>query len=82
MLLPGPDGIANAKATAGARFSSPGPRGSLFQGFLQPHAPRVIPMVSLFTLRGDPDARLHCWHAADAQAYHRRGAQLRVRVAT
>ena len=29
MLLPGPDGIANGKATAGARFSSPGPRGSL-----------------------------------------------------
>ena len=29
-LLPGePDGIANGKATAGARFSSPGPRGSL-----------------------------------------------------
>ena len=44
-LLPGePDGIANGKATAGARFSSPGPRGSLFQGFLQPHAPRGIPM--------------------------------------
>ena len=30
-LLPGPDGIANGKATAGARFSSPGPRGSLSQ---------------------------------------------------
>ena len=29
-MLPGePDGIANGKATAGARFSSPGPRGSL-----------------------------------------------------
>ena len=41
MLLPGPDGIANANATAGARVSSPGPRGSLCQGFLQPHAPRV-----------------------------------------
>ena len=31
-LLPGePDGIANGEATAGARFSSPGPRGSLSQ---------------------------------------------------
>ena len=44
-LLTGPDGIANGKATAGARFSSPGPRGSLFQGFLQPNAPRGIPMI-------------------------------------